>query len=53
MPSRPASGAPQGEATTKDEYDRKAIEADLMELIERENRWDRELEAPGTSPTSA
>lgn len=40
----------QGEAKKKDKYDRKAIEADLMELIERENRWDRELEASGYVP---
>ena len=40
----------QGEAKTKDKYDRKAVEADLMELIERENRWDRELEESGYVP---
>ena len=40
----------QGEAAKKDKYDRRAIEADLMELIERENRWDRELEASGYVP---
>lgn len=40
----------QGEAAKKDEYDRKAIEADLIELIERENRWARELEASGYEP---
>jgi len=40
----------QGEAKQKDKYDRKAVEADLMELIERENRWDRELEASGYVP---
>jgi len=40
----------QGEAEAKAKYDRKSIEADLMELIARENRWDRELEASGYTP---
>jgi len=26
------------------------VEADLLELIQRENRWDRELEASGYEP---
>ena len=40
----------QGEAQGKAEFDRKMIEADLVALIERENRWDRELEASGYAP---
>jgi LPS sulfotransferase NodH len=40
----------QGRAKAKSKYDRKSIEADLMELIARENRWDRELEASGYIP---
>jgi LPS sulfotransferase NodH len=40
----------QGEANKQDKYDRKTIEADLLELIERENRWDRELEDCGYVP---
>lgn len=40
----------QGKAKAKSKYDRKSIEADLMELVERENRWDRELEASGYTP---
>jgi len=40
----------QGRAKAKSKYDRKSIEADLMELIARENRWDRELEASGYTP---
>ncbi len=40
----------RGEVQGKAEYDRRAIEADLMELAEQENRWDRELEASGYTP---
>jgi len=39
-------GEAKGEAT----YDRKQIEAEIMDLIERETRWDRELEASGYTP---
>lgn len=39
----------QGEAKRQGKYDRKAIESAIYELIERENLWDRELEASGYS----
>ncbi|MCB2223652.1 MAG: hypothetical protein KQH83_05695 [Actinobacteria bacterium] len=37
----------RGTAKRKAKYDRKAIESAVYELIERENRWDRELAASG------
>ena len=40
----------RGEVKGEAIYDRKGIEAEVIALIERENRWDRELEASGYTP---
>jgi LPS sulfotransferase NodH len=40
----------RGKATGKAKFDRKGIEKELVELVNRENRWDRELEASGFVP---
>jgi len=40
----------QGKARGAAKFDRKAIEKEMVELVNRENRWDRELETSGYVP---